>query len=665
MIIRLKPSWQQTILLLFMIIVTFVGYSFTNNDFFASSIWPSVGFAAALYAIRGNKVLLMLGLGIFTGNMLARTLMFNEEIYLAFIYSTFFTLVNLLQAYIFNFFYKRIYKFNVISIKNSLLIGIAIFIVSSSGALLSVTLLSIFNNFNTYFIDLTKWIIGDFLGITIFSFVTILSFKFDTNIKRSEFKNAILFLLIFMVIGYLLLRGTYTSFHYFDFAYIFIIFFFISAFIFPYRMIITISLLFLILTAWVPIESLFSDDEGLHMFTLHFYLLVMTNIAIITKMILTNYQDRTKELLHSNIQLEKLIESTNNLFGIADIELTSLDSNIKYLQSIFRIALTLHDNFDMASCYIKVEDGPLFIDAHNYNLDVLNSLDFEGEFDWAMKAPVHEKRIAGKLNITISEKDRLNLTPLKESIRFGIYIDDKVSGGMSFDITSDSEKNFSKNDLKSIKSFQRLMNSLYENNYSSNKRQNFKNGIVMSLIKTLELYDQYTGGHSEHVANISKELATKLHLTEKEIGEIYWAGVVHDIGKVGIDSSIINKKGKLTEEEYEIVKKHSSHGAAILDESDDLRDIAEIVKHHHEWWNGKGYPDGLIGDDIPFSSQILTVADAVSAMMDKRPYSRAKTKSEIIEEIAKNSGIMFNPKIAVLMIELLKGGIVDKIKKAQ
>jgi HD-GYP domain-containing protein (c-di-GMP phosphodiesterase class II) len=236
---------------------------------------------------------------------------------------------------------------------------------------------------------------------------------------------------------------------------------------------------------------------------------------------------------------------------------------------------------------------------------------------------------------------------------------------MSFDITSDSEKNFSKNDLKSIKSFQRLMNSLYENNYSSNKRQNFKNGIVMSLIKTLELYDQYTGGHSEHVANISKELATKLHLTEKEIGEIYWAGVVHDIGKVGIDSSIINKKGKLTEEEYEIVKKHSSHGAAILDESDDLRDIAEIVKHHHEWWNGKGYPDGLIGDDIPFSSQILTVADAVSAMMDKRPYSRAKTKSEIIEEIAKNSGIMFNPKIAVLMIELLKGGIVDKIKKAQ
>ena len=249
---------------------------------------------------------------------------------------------------------------------------------------------------------------------------------------------------------------------------------------------------------------------------------------------------------------------------------------------------------------------------------------------------------------------------LKESIKFCLFIEHDVVGGMSFDIDEDSDKRFNSNDYENIKSFQRIMNSFYQTRYLINRNNSLRDEIVLSLIRTLELYDQYTGGHSEEVANIAFKLAQRLNLSEHESQDIFWAGIVHDIGKVGIPSEILNKPDRLSLEEYEIIKNHSTFGYEILQKSTDLNHISKLVKHHHEWWNGSGYPDGLKESEIPLGSQIIQVADAVSSMATKRPYTEIKTSTEILKEIKLYKGSQFSPKIAEEMIKFIEEGLLDE-----
>ena len=140
-------------------------------------------------------------------------------------------------------------------------------------------------------------------------------------------------------------------------------------------------------------------------------------------------------------------------------------------------------------------------------------------------------------------------------------------------------------------------------------------------------------------------------LSEKEIYDIYWAGVVHDIGKVGISSTIINKDGKLSQDEYETIKEHPIFGANILKQSEDLVEISDIVKHHHEWWNGNGYPQGLKGEEIPLNSRILAVVDAYDAMTNNRIYRDAMPVEDAIKELENCKGTQFDPHIIDIFLK--------------
>jgi HD-GYP domain-containing protein (c-di-GMP phosphodiesterase class II) len=249
---------------------------------------------------------------------------------------------------------------------------------------------------------------------------------------------------------------------------------------------------------------------------------------------------------------------------------------------------------------------------------------------------------------------------LKESVRFVVPLNNNQYGGISLDIMKDSLDSFSKADLENIKHLQQLLISFYERNELLLQNSSLKDDIVYSLIKTLEIYDHYTGGHSEDVAYFSKLIAEHLNLSSKEIYNIYWAGIVHDIGKIGVSPGIINKDGKLTLEEYNEVKNHSKLGHSILSQSNELKDIALLVRHHHEWFNGSGYPDGLKGKDIPFGSQILCVADAVSAMATNRSYQKKKSLEEIKEELLLYKNVQFNKEIVDMMIHLIDQGIIKR-----
>ncbi|RLE10553.1 hypothetical protein DRJ00_01015 [Candidatus Aerophobetes bacterium] len=188
--------------------------------------------------------------------------------------------------------------------------------------------------------------------------------------------------------------------------------------------------------------------------------------------------------------------------------------------------------------------------------------------------------------------------------------------------------------------------------------QQFKREFVEALTvlaKLIEMRDSYTAGHSEKVSMWSEIVARKLGLSREEQEKIKLAARLHDIGKISIPDGILNKPAPLTEEEYAEIKKHAALGAGILSNIESLKEVSKIIRHHHEWYNGEGYPDGLTGEEIPLGSRIISVADAYQAMTSDRPYRKAFSKEKAIAELERGAGSQFDPKIVRIFIGILLG----------
>jgi len=170
-------------------------------------------------------------------------------------------------------------------------------------------------------------------------------------------------------------------------------------------------------------------------------------------------------------------------------------------------------------------------------------------------------------------------------------------------------------------------------------------GTVKTLSEAIDAKSPWTRGHSERVTAIALDIGRELGLGEEEIKRLELAGLLHDIGKLGTYEYILDKPGKLTDEEQEIMRLHPQKGAEILAPIKQLSAISRIIKHHHEYYDGTGYPDGLKGAEIPFMARMLSVADTVDAMGADRPYRKGKPMGEIIEELERCSGTQFDPDI--------------------
>lgn len=168
---------------------------------------------------------------------------------------------------------------------------------------------------------------------------------------------------------------------------------------------------------------------------------------------------------------------------------------------------------------------------------------------------------------------------------------------------------------------------------------------VQALSKAMTEKSPWMDGHSIRVMKYAVAIGDSLRLSAKSIETLKLAGLLHDIGKVDTCASLIEKKGGLTRSEFELVKMHPVHGAEILCQTDTLFRVAEIIRHHHERFDGTGYPDGLRGDNIPFLSRILYVADAFDSMTADRPYRKAPGKEYAVSELVRYSGTQFDPLI--------------------
>ncbi len=181
--------------------------------------------------------------------------------------------------------------------------------------------------------------------------------------------------------------------------------------------------------------------------------------------------------------------------------------------------------------------------------------------------------------------------------------------------------------------------------------------FMMALAKAVDAKDHYTSGHSVRVAQYSREIARRMGKNQEEQEEIYTLGLLHDIGKIGVPESIINKNGRLTDEEFRIIKEHSVMGYDILKNVKELPTLAVGARWHHERFDGCGYPDGLSGESIPPEARIIGVADAYDAMTSNRAYSSVRPQAQVRAEILRCKGSQFDPAIADVMV-----GIMDDDK---
>ncbi|MZP28434.1 HD domain-containing protein [Heliobacterium undosum] len=219
---------------------------------------------------------------------------------------------------------------------------------------------------------------------------------------------------------------------------------------------------------------------------------------------------------------------------------------------------------------------------------------------------------------------------------------------------------FAYDDIELICVLATQVGNAIENATLYKKQKDLYLAVVQAFVAAIDAKDSYTRGHSEYVHRYVRRIADRMNVPDDQLERIATAALLHDIGKIGVNSNILRKPGALNDEEYAEIKMHVTIGEQIISQVTDFRDLAPIVAAHHEWYNGKGYPEGLAGEAIPLGARIIAVADAFEAMTANRVYRRAMSRERALAEINRCSGVQFDPAVVEVFLQLAEEGKLDE-----
>lgn len=244
----------------------------------------------------------------------------------------------------------------------------------------------------------------------------------------------------------------------------------------------------------------------------------------------------------------------------------------------------------------------------------------------------------------------------RSAIRYGAldylikpFDKDDVLNIVKFGLAKRQDSQKTKTDYEKL-----LFTNKYLEEQVGNARQNFLlsyEGTIKALIYAIDAKDHYTFNHSDNVAKLSMHLAEALGFSALMKNNIKHAALIHDIGKIGIDEMILRKEGSLTDLEFKEIKKHPTIGLRIVQSIPFIEEASQVILYHHERFDGTGYPEGIKGDNIPVFARVVAIADAVDAMLRNRPYRKALSKENILNELKEGAGTQFDPDIAKIIID--------------
>jgi HD-GYP domain-containing protein (c-di-GMP phosphodiesterase class II) len=243
--------------------------------------------------------------------------------------------------------------------------------------------------------------------------------------------------------------------------------------------------------------------------------------------------------------------------------------------------------------------------------------------------------------------------PSKSFISVPLKVKKRMLGVLNVS-SSEVDRTFEERDVRLLTILADQAGITLENIELYDNLQHFYLEMVQTLARAIDAKDSYTHDHADRARKFARQIGKKLGLPEAMIRHIEYAALMHDIGKIGIDENILRKPGQLTTEERDIIKKHPSIGNRIISPVQFLSPVAPMVLYHQEWFNGKGYPEGLAGEEIPLGARIVAVIDAYDAMTSDRPYRKALSMEVALDELRKGAGTQFDPRVVKIFIDILQ-----------
>lgn len=383
----------------------------------------------------------------------------------------------------------------------------------------------------------------------------------------------------------------------------------------------------------------------------------------VENLILKEEVERQERLRQLNNELIKRLEEVNTLNRVME-DFAAIDSSYEIFNKMVDLGVD-ELNADKAFFHIYSEqESSLVLVAKSSSAytddDVLN---FYGkDIPESAKTYITESLKVDQNPCLISDSVGTNTleAPVRSFMIVPLKIKDKIFGVVSAYIF-EKQRFFGEQDIyymnfitqKAASAIESI--ALYENIYEN------LFDTLFAFVKALEVRDLYTRKHSTRVAEWAHKIAEEMGCTEEELDVIRFAGSLHDIGKIGIRDDILLKPGRLTAEEYEEIKEHPIIGADIVSKLGLWDKEKKIIRHHHERYDGKGYPDGLRGEEIPKLARIMSVADCYDAMASDRAYRKKMEKKEAVATIVKNSGTQFDPKAVEAFLKVADQDLFDDV----
>ncbi|GKX67341.1 HD-GYP domain-containing protein [Inconstantimicrobium mannanitabidum] len=370
----------------------------------------------------------------------------------------------------------------------------------------------------------------------------------------------------------------------------------------------------------------------------------------------SNAESNEVEVETEEINYNKIILVVDSFINMHNM------SKKDFLEEIFFGAFKLIPEAEKGTFFELIDDKYVPIVSKGYNVETLSQLVFKKEdafidYNCSSNASVeaYEIYVQKRDNEKYSEE---KITVMKKLGTYSDYtclyapiqVEGLNVGVICFDCFT--KNSFSRTSKKILKFYSQIISNFYTQKILYDREKKMYDEMVTALVSAIEVKDKYTEGHAKRVRQYSCAIAEGLHLSKQQINDIGTAALLHDIGKIGISTEILNKPGRLTEEEYNIIKEHPVYTKIILEKISGFSNITNYAYNHHENYDGTGYPRGINHNDIPFESQIIQVADAYDAMTSERAYRSALSSSQALEIIRKEMGKQFNPEIANVAIKL-------------